>query len=200
VARPGLALTSFDPYHSSAAPTLMLALLRRVSPFRVSSVRAFSTTRSNAAPSNSIQELADLVEETQSRLEEAEQQVQEFSSSNLRTWSEGMLKFHKPYQPVTPRTFTMQDRTKKKSILKRPYLGPSAKVSRRKDVFHQLGIDPLQESLNPTLLSYFVTDMGRVMSRAETQLTWRSQRRLSKAIRRAKMMGIIPLHSKKPRL
>lgn len=59
----------------------MLTLLRRVSPFRVSSVRAFSTTRSIAAPSNSIQELADLVEETQSRLEEeSEQQVQEFSS------------------------------------------------------------------------------------------------------------------------
>jgi small subunit ribosomal protein S18 len=94
----------------------------------------------------------------------------------------------------------MQDRTKKNSIRKRPYLGPSAKISRRKDVFHQLGIDPLQESLNPALLSHFVTDMGRVMGRAETQLTWRSQRRLSKAIRRAKMMGIIPLHSKKTRL
>lgn len=94
----------------------------------------------------------------------------------------------------------MQGRTKKTIILKRPYLGPSAKVSRRNDVFHQLGIDPLRESFNPTLLSHFVTDMGRVTSRAETKLTWRSQRRLSKAIRRAKMMGIIPLHSKKPRL
>jgi small subunit ribosomal protein S18 len=94
----------------------------------------------------------------------------------------------------------MKGRTKKPITLKRPYLGPSAKESRRKDVFHQLGIDPLRESFNPTLLSHFVTDMGRVASRAETQLTWRSQRRLSKAIRRAKMMGIIPLHSKKPRL
>lgn len=94
----------------------------------------------------------------------------------------------------------MQGRMKKNIILKRPYLGPSAKVSRRKDAFHQLGIDPLRESFNPALLSNFVTDMGRVVSRAQTQLTWRSQRRLSKAIRRAKMMGIIPLHSKKPRL
>ena len=94
----------------------------------------------------------------------------------------------------------MKGRTKKTVILKRPSLGPSAKESRRRDVFHQLGIDPLRESFNPTLLSYFVTDMGRVASRAETNLTWRSQRRLSKAIRRAKMMGIIPLHSKNPRL
>jgi len=109
-----------------------------------------------------------------------------------------MLKVPKLYEPVTPKTFTMQGRIKERIILKRPYLGPSAKVSRRKDAFHQLGIDPLRESFNPTLLSTFVTDMGRVMSRAETQLTWRSQRRLSKAIRRAKMMGIIPLHSRKP--
>jgi len=179
----------------------MLALLRRVSPFKTSPVRVFSTTRSNAAPSNSIQALADLVEETQSRLEEeVEHQVQQFAPTSLRTWSEGMLKFPQLHKPVTPGIFTMQSRIKKHIRLKRPYLGPSAKVSCRKDVFHQLGIDPLRESLNPALLSHFVTDMGRVVSRAETQLTWRSQRRLSKAIRRAKMMGIIPLHSKKPRL
>lgn len=179
----------------------MLALLRRASPFRVNHIRAVSTTRSNAASSSSIQELTDLVEETQSRLEEeAELQVQQLPPSSLRTWSEGMLKFHQLNKPVTPGTFTMQGLTKKNIILKRPYLGPSAKVSRRKDVFHLLGIDPLRESLNPSLLSHFVTDMGRVVSRAETQLTWRSQRRLSKAIRRAKMMGIIPLHSKNSRL
>lgn len=58
----------------------MFALLRRVSPFRVNPVRAFSTTRPNAAPSDSIQELADLLEETQSRLDEkAEHQIQQFS-------------------------------------------------------------------------------------------------------------------------
>jgi hypothetical protein len=58
----------------------MLALLRRVSPLRVNPVRAFSSTRQNAAPLDSIQELTDLVEETQSRLEE-EAEHQEFYSS-----------------------------------------------------------------------------------------------------------------------
>lgn len=62
----------------------MLALLRRVSPFRVNTVRAFSTTRPNAAHSDSIQDLADLVEETQSRLEEeAGYQIQQTTSC---TW------------------------------------------------------------------------------------------------------------------
>ncbi len=79
---------------------------------------------------------------------------------------------------------------------KRALLGPGAAESRRNDWFYQLGIDPLDEATNPRLLSYFVTDMGKMKSRAETKLTWRSQRRLTKAIRRAKMMGIMPILNK----
>src|SRR5579863_3199411 len=79
---------------------------------------------------------------------------------------------------------------------KRALLGPGAAESRRNDWFYQLGIDPLDEATNPRLLSYFVTDMGKVKNRAETKLTWRSQRRLTKAIRRAKMMGIMPILNK----
>ncbi|KAI9512253.1 ribosomal protein S18 [Russula earlei] len=79
---------------------------------------------------------------------------------------------------------------------KRALLGPGAAESRRNDWFYQLGIDPLDEATNPRLLSYFVTDMGKMKSRAETRLTWRSQRRLTKAIRRAKMMGVMPILTK----
>jgi small subunit ribosomal protein S18 len=79
---------------------------------------------------------------------------------------------------------------------KRPLLGPGAAESRRSDCFYQLGIDPLDEATNPRLLSYFVTEMGKVKSRAMTSLTWRNQRRLSKAIRRAKMMGVMPILNK----
>jgi small subunit ribosomal protein S18 len=80
---------------------------------------------------------------------------------------------------------------------KRALLGPGAAESRRNDWFYQLGIDPLDEATNPQLLSYFVTDMGKMKSRAETKLTWRSQRRLTKAVRRAKMMGVMPILNKK---
>lgn len=79
---------------------------------------------------------------------------------------------------------------------KRALLGPGAAESRRNDWFYQLGIDPLDEATNPRLLSYFVTNMGKVKSRAETKLTWRNQRRLTKAIRRAKMMGVMPILNK----
>jgi small subunit ribosomal protein S18 len=79
---------------------------------------------------------------------------------------------------------------------KRALLGPGSAESRQNDWFYQLGIDPLDEATNPRLLSYFVTDMGKIKSRAETKLTWRNQRRLTKAIRRAKMMGIMPILNK----
>ncbi len=80
---------------------------------------------------------------------------------------------------------------------KRALLGPGAAESRRCDWFYQLDIDPLDEATNPRLLSYFVTDMGKMKSRAETKLTWRNQRRLTKAVRRAKMMGVMPILNKR---
>jgi small subunit ribosomal protein S18 len=58
-----------------------------------------------------------------------------------------------------------------------------------------LGVDPLQEASNDVLMSSFVTEMGKIKHRAETGLTTKSQRRLGKAIRRAKMMGVIPVLS-----
>ncbi|KAI0952181.1 hypothetical protein AcW1_004348 [Taiwanofungus camphoratus] len=79
-----------------------------------------------------------------------------------------------------------------------PLLGPDAKDARAQDVFHQLEIDPLDECDNSALMSHFVSQMGKINKRASTKLTWRSQRRLGKAIRRAKMMGIIPVLSKRP--
>jgi small subunit ribosomal protein S18 len=79
---------------------------------------------------------------------------------------------------------------------KRALLGPGSAESRRNDWFYQLGIDPLDEAMNPRLLSYFVSDMGKIKSRADNKLTWRNQRRLTKAIRRAKMMGIMPILNK----
>lgn len=79
---------------------------------------------------------------------------------------------------------------------RRPLLGPDAAQSRQDDPFHLLGIDPLVEATNPKLLSYFVTEMGKVRGRAENRLTWHSQRRLTRAIRRAKNMGVIPTLSR----
>jgi small subunit ribosomal protein S18 len=74
-----------------------------------------------------------------------------------------------------------------------PKLGPGAREARRHDVFAQLDIDPLREVGNRRLLSRFVSEMGKIKPRQETKLSRKSQHRLGKAIRRSKMMGLIPV-------
>ena len=52
-------------------------------------------------------------------------------------------------------------------------------------------------ALNPYVLNNYVSDMGKIFGRNITNLTMKNQRRLGKAIRRAKMMGVIPVLSKR---
>ncbi|KZT12559.1 uncharacterized protein LAESUDRAFT_668323 [Laetiporus sulphureus 93-53] len=99
---------------------------------------------------------------------------------------------------VKPASFTYNQRVRKQRMAKRPLLGPDARESRELDVFYQLELDPLDECMNTSLLSEFVTEMGKIKRRSETKLTWRNQRRVGKAIRRAKMMGLIPILSRRP--
>lgn len=91
---------------------------------------------------------------------------------------------------------------KARTYIQKPYrkqslLGPPRAEAEQHDVFRQLNIDPVREATNSALMSAFVSEMGKIYSRAETKLTWRSQRKVGKAIRRAKMMGIIPMHSRR---
>ncbi|KAI0796295.1 hypothetical protein BC629DRAFT_1286225, partial [Irpex lacteus] len=104
-----------------------------------------------------------------------------------------------PVQFTKPSDFSKEARLETGAFRrsKRPYLGPGRAEAEAQDVFRQLNIDPLQEATNSRLLSAFVTDMGKIKQRPVTNLTWRSQRKLGKAVRRARMMGIIPQLSKK---
>ena len=86
-----------------------------------------------------------------------------------------------------------KDRSWQKLPRKPDPFGPGRAASEARDAFVQLNIDPLHESTNARMLAHFVTDMGRIRKRAMTGLTWRSQRRMAKAVRRAKMMGLMPI-------
>ncbi|KAJ3107548.1 28S ribosomal protein S18c, mitochondrial [Phlyctochytrium planicorne] len=61
------------------------------------------------------------------------------------------------------------------------------------DVFKTLKIDPLSQFKNVSLLSHFVTDTGSIRPRRDTGLTIESQRRLSRAIKRAQAFGLMPV-------
>lgn len=81
---------------------------------------------------------------------------------------------------------------------KTPLLGPSRKQVSQTDPFLALGIDPLKEAQNPLLFSNYLTDLGRIQSRNLTGLSWKNQRKLGQAVRRARCMGVLPYWNKIP--
>ncbi|KAG0367607.1 hypothetical protein BGZ54_003606 [Gamsiella multidivaricata] len=54
-----------------------------------------------------------------------------------------------------------------------------------------LKVNPVVEYKNATLLSHYITPLGRLMSREQTGLSAKNQRRVAKAVRRARAMCII---------
>ncbi|KAJ2689920.1 hypothetical protein IWW39_001144 [Coemansia spiralis] len=64
------------------------------------------------------------------------------------------------------------------------------------DPFVALDLDPLKAYKNASLLSNFVTDMGKIKPRYKTGLTPKSQRRVAQAIKRARAFGLIPVTSR----
>ncbi|ORX63210.1 ribosomal protein S18 [Hesseltinella vesiculosa] len=66
------------------------------------------------------------------------------------------------------------------------------------DPFNVLGLNPLHEYKNYRLLSNFVSDIGKILPREKTGLTAKNQRKLAKAIKRARAMGLMSTTSKDP--
>ncbi|KAG1759826.1 hypothetical protein EDD22DRAFT_1051905 [Suillus occidentalis] len=150
-----------------------------------------SVSRSFHSPLQNDQENLSMI------LEELSEPSASAASNPNATWMQqgARRRFdHKLF--IRPHYFSHDHRFKgPPPFAKRPLIGPGKKKAKQQDVFHHLGIDPLQEASNDVLMSSFVTEMGKIKHRAETGLTTKSQRRLGKAIRRAKMMGVIPVLS-----
>lgn len=66
-------------------------------------------------------------------------------------------------------------------------LGPPTSTKKTHDPFINLGISPLDSAMNPYLTSEFCTSMGKIKSRGQTGLQRCSQRKLGKAVRRARV-------------
>ena len=65
----------------------------------------------------------------------------------------------------------------------------SFEVPPKEDVLNKLGIDPLKEYKNVDMLAHFVNTMGFIKPRKQTGLTVENQRKVAKAIRRARAIG-----------
>lgn len=75
-------------------------------------------------------------------------------------------------------------------------LGPPVREARTLDPFVRLGLDPLASPMNPYLRSDFCTNMGKIHTRGKTLLQRGSQRKLGKAVRRARSMGVVAVFGK----
>ncbi|KAK5103219.1 hypothetical protein LTS08_004024 [Lithohypha guttulata] len=69
-----------------------------------------------------------------------------------------------------------------------------------KDVFDVLSINPLDLYKNFSVMSEFITDMGRIKPRSLTGLRRVNQRRVAKAVKRAVAMGLMPSVYKHPEI
>ncbi|EED84705.1 mitochondrial ribosomal protein S18 [Postia placenta Mad-698-R] len=165
----------------------------------VSAATAARRHNSSSAPAN-----AEVVE----ALQDAGDSTQEAPAARLAAGFQGVntplasdklhLRGFQKHKFIRPAHLTYNSRVSTRRRPARHLLGLDAKAARLSDLFHQLNVDPLDECTNSSLLSRYVTDIGKIQSRAVTGLTWKNQRRLGKSIRRAKMMGIIPVLSKRP--
>jgi len=69
-----------------------------------------------------------------------------------------------------------------------------------RDVFDVLAFNPLDEYRNFSIMSEYMTPMGRIKHGSETGLRPVNQRRIAKAIRRVVGMGIMPSVHRHPEL
>ncbi|KAK2466120.1 hypothetical protein APHAL10511_001762 [Amanita phalloides] len=119
------------------------------------------------------------------------------SFSTVRGAPPGAWKFFPTDGVIHPHDFLYKSRRIIPSPPRRaPEVGPPPAQARYHDVFHQLSVDPLSTALHPLVLSRYVSEMGKINRRSSTGLTMKSQRKVGKALRRAKMMGLLPMLSK----
>ncbi|MCJ1469842.1 hypothetical protein MMC07_008485 [Pseudocyphellaria aurata] len=89
--------------------------------------------------------------------------------------------FRKPGELYAPHDLSPVE-VKKRGNFRRP----------NQDIFDVLGMNPLLEYKNPSIMWEYMAPMGRIRHRNQTGLRPVNQRRISKAIRRAVGMGLIP--------
>ncbi|EPQ67094.1 Bgt-4099 [Blumeria graminis f. sp. tritici] len=74
------------------------------------------------------------------------------------------------------------------------------RVDASTDIFDALDMNPLEHYRNFSLMSEWMTPMGRIKSRKETGLRPVNQRRIAKAIRRSIGIGMMPSVHRHPEI
>ncbi|KAI9574678.1 hypothetical protein HD554DRAFT_2049104 [Boletus coccyginus] len=158
----------------------VLDLARALARSRPPLVRLSSTLRGDQ------EHLHDILDQAEHARPAGDQSSQWQAAGLRRKFAPGLF--------VRPHYWSYQHRFQPTSVRTAPPLvAPGRKEAFQHDIFREFGIDPLWETSNSTLLASFVSELGKIRPRTQTRLTTKTQRRLGKAIRRAKMMGVMPL-------
>ncbi|KAF5388446.1 hypothetical protein D9615_000538 [Tricholomella constricta] len=181
----------------------MLTLLRHVGRRSAAAVRPILAANysAEASPTDSWGTVTEvLMQEGDKQATPPPQKAFAAPNTGLRRGQAPATKW-KAFQPsrfVKPHELTYKARfnAPRTYMPRRAAVGPPPAIARYNDVFHQFDIDPLSQAMNPEILSHYMSEMGKIYGRNITGLTSKSQRRIGKAIRRAKMMGIIPVLSR----
>lgn len=104
----------------------------------------------------------------------ASQERQSFQKQFYRKWNTGDV--------YAPHDLSAVEQKKWKMARKSP----------ASDAFDTLGISPITEYKNFTMMSEYVSETGRIRHSKETGLRPKNQRKIAKAIRRAVGLGLMP--------
>ncbi|KAF1979618.1 ribosomal protein S18 [Bimuria novae-zelandiae CBS 107.79] len=104
----------------------------------------------------------------------ASQERQNFQKHVYRKWNTGDV--------YAPHDLSGAEQKKWKMARKTP----------TSDAFDTLGINPVNEYKNFTMMSEYMTEMGKIKHSSETGLRPKNQRKIAKAIRRAIGLGLMP--------
>ncbi|CAG8687040.1 440_t:CDS:2 [Ambispora leptoticha] len=114
-------------------------------------------------------------------------------SGRMAGLPENRSRYVKAFQPG--QIYKPSDLSEDTNVQRRRYL---EKPRPTVDVFNVLRINPLKEYKNFNLLSSFVSEMGKILPRSQTGITAKNQRRLAKAIKRARSFGLMPSTHRMP--
>jgi small subunit ribosomal protein S18 len=71
-------------------------------------------------------------------------------------------------------------------------------MARQKQKVSPIGLNQKIDYKDIDLLTYFVTDQGKILPRRATGVTVQQQRKLSKAIKRARVLSLFPFVASDP--
>ncbi|EUC51399.1 hypothetical protein COCMIDRAFT_31533 [Bipolaris oryzae ATCC 44560] len=103
-------------------------------------------------------------------------------SERLSQYQRQIYRKWQPGDVYAPHDLSGTEQKKWKQGRKRP----------QEDAFDILGVNPVLEYKNFTIMSEYMTEMGRIKHSRDTGLRPKNQRKIAKAIRRAVGLGLMP--------